>query len=619
MEVKMALHDNTPAQVLTDSQKALNAPCVRGLIIALAFLGSATPSIGEETRTPGSSQPPDNTQYQRPAIPMDLSVARQKRPAVRAPNAPNANPLGNPTLLKLIDVNASAPGSDTVSRTEPSIAVNPEHPNVIVVHGGFSDWAGPQCASLFVSTDSATSWTRVRSINPPTNIPVTSGPNDTTLAYGANSLLTGRFLTQVSPFTGNDIFTGAATDPSKIAGFQWNTISDVVVAAERIRPPSNNCSGSSIEAFRKAQLTDQVSTHGVDQPWVVVHSHRPEIVTEPRAKIVRPFPLPMQNDVFVAYSDFSPADVPVRVAVSIGANPPNFTMDRQVGTRGSGGVNPGHRLAVAPQTIDNNGDMIGQGFVYSLHQRCADCSADPKQFDIVLNRTTDHGATWNLNGNSEGMVVAQASSQQPTPKFGTVNALLGGLDQVAVDPANGAVFVVYGVFDQTVQGNRIAIRKLTYQKCNEFSACDVLVAGPEVFVDDGQSPVALPAVAVAANGTVGVLYDTFEGMIGGFPTFVTHLAIADGRHGPLAFNIQSLMAFLSPSKDNGNSSQRVLGDFQQMVAVGNKFYGVFSGNGAALGRSVASIDPIVFIADVSEVALSMTTRGTTKIQKRPQR
>ena len=170
--------------------------------------------------------------------------------------------------------------------------------------------------------------------------------------------------------------------------------------------------------------------------------------------------------------------------------------------------------------------------------------------------------------------------------------MLGGLDQVAVDPANGAVFVLYGVFDQTIQGNRIAIRKLTYQKCNEFAACDVLVAGPEVFLDDGQSPAALPAVAVAANGMVGVLYDTFEGMIGGLPTFVTHLAIADERHGPL-----TLMAFLSSAPDSGNSSRRVLGDFQQMVAVGNKFYGVFSGNGAAFGQSVANIDPIVFIAE----------------------
>jgi hypothetical protein len=127
MEVKMALRDKSPAQLIADGWEALNAPSVRSLIVALAFLVLAIPSRGEEARIPGSSQPPDTTQYQRPAIPMDLSVARQKRPTVRAPsNAPNVSPLGNPTLLKLIDVNASAPGSDSVSRTEPSIAVNPE-------------------------------------------------------------------------------------------------------------------------------------------------------------------------------------------------------------------------------------------------------------------------------------------------------------------------------------------------------------------------------------------------------------------------------------------------------------------------------------------------------------
>jgi hypothetical protein len=51
----MALRDDTPAQFFIGSQKALNALCVRGLIIALAFLGSAIPSRGEEARIPGSS------------------------------------------------------------------------------------------------------------------------------------------------------------------------------------------------------------------------------------------------------------------------------------------------------------------------------------------------------------------------------------------------------------------------------------------------------------------------------------------------------------------------------------------------------------------------------------
>jgi hypothetical protein len=60
------------------------------------------------------------------------------------------------------------------------------------------------------------------------------------------------------------------------------------------------------------------------------------------------------------------------------------------------------------------------------------------------------------------------------------------------------------------------------------------------------------------------------------------------------FGTQSLMAFLSPAPDNGDGSQRVLGDFQQMVTVGNKFYGVVTGTGAWFGRTGVSNDPIVF-------------------------
>jgi hypothetical protein len=480
----------------------------------------------------------------------------------------------------------------------------------------------PRCDSLFVSTNGGTNWNKVQSINPPTNIPIESGPDDTTLAYGANHLLTGSFLTLVRP-PGLDIFTGNAMAPGNIASFNWNMIDGGVVEVARVGPAGNNCSGTSVDRFRSAQRTDQINTHGVDQPWVAVHSYVPDpVATEARSNAPFPNRNRMQNDVYVAYGDFSRPDVPVRVAVSVGANPPNFTIDQQVGTKGSGGcVNPGHRLAVAPQTIDNNGDLVGRGFVYSLHQRCADSSANPPKLDIVLNRTTDHGATWSLNGNPEGIVVAQVSSQQPTPKFGTVNGLFGGIDQIAVDPSNGMVYVVYGVFDETIQGNRIAMRRLFYEKCNEFSACDVLVVGPEIFVDDGQSPAALPAVAVAANGTVGVLYDTFDGMISGLPVFVTHLGITDGRHGSSDFNIQSLMVFLSPAPEDHvvGPKQRVLGDFQQMVAVGNKFYGVFSGNGAALGRSMATIDPIVFIADVSNATPITTSRNTSRTHKQLRR
>src|ERR1700682_2293831 len=133
MEINMALLDKMLTQILTETLATAKTQSLRGLILAVAFLGSATASSGEETRAPGSSQPPDTTQYQRPAVPMDRNVARRIRRPVRARLHGS-----NPNLLKLIDVNASAPGSDSVSRTEPSIAVNPETPNVIVLHGGFA-------------------------------------------------------------------------------------------------------------------------------------------------------------------------------------------------------------------------------------------------------------------------------------------------------------------------------------------------------------------------------------------------------------------------------------------------------------------------------------------------
>ena len=105
--------------------------------------------------------------------------------------------------------------------------------------------------------------------------------------------------------------------------------------------------------------------------------------------------------------------------------------------------------------------------------------------------------------------------------------MLGGLDQVAVDPANGAVFVLYGVFDQTIQGNRIAIGKFATFKSATNLRLVTFWSPVRRYSWTTSTLAALPAVAVAANGMVGVLYDTFEGMIRGLPTFVTHLAIAD--------------------------------------------------------------------------------------------
>ena len=78
----------------------------------------------------------------------------------------------------------------------------------------------------------------------------------------------------------------------------------------------------------------------------------------------------------------------------------------------------GLRMAEDPRT----------GYMWGLFGRNVAAGAGgSKNMDYMLNRTTDSGATWGLNGNAFGIIVANADSTQPQPKFGTVNALLGGV------------------------------------------------------------------------------------------------------------------------------------------------------------------------------------------------
>lgn len=88
----------------------------------------------------------------------------------------------------------------------------------------------------------------------------------------------------------------------------------------------------------------------------------------------------------------------------------------------------------------------------------------------------------------------------------------------------------------------------------------------------------------------------------GFPIFSGHFAFSTD-HG-VTFTDQTLLTFLSPTKDNADPRQRVLGDYQQLKVVndpptgaansGATFYGVFTGNGAALGGNTANNDAIFF-------------------------
>src|SRR5262249_29025838 len=485
----------------------------------LCLLKGSSPLVTTATaKTQGNSQqkgegpestrdaPPAITPYWRPAIPDD-SGPRGKR----------AIPLIPGVFMVDVVVNNTDPNltnTDTFNDGETSITINPADPNEIVITAFSGSWGAN--APLWQSTNGGNIWTKQFTIPAPPGIAATGCPCDQAVDYGTANQMSGTFLV-------SDIFSGTTTNPASAAAWNWLVIAGVTQPTNfnNLPPPA-----------------------GVDQPWLLVNG-------DPT--------IPAQDNVYTAYDDFTNGSNCVgdacieRVSASYGVNPPNFTVDNQSGTA-TGSINPGHRLAVDPRN----------GFVYSLFQRnIAAGNGGSKNIDYMLNRSIDGGATWTLNGNAGGIVVANGDSTQPQPKFGTVNALLGGVDHAAVDPTNGDVYYAYGNRDAGTGNDRLAIRRI------QDNGGGGVTVGPEHFVT-GQVEAAIPSVAVASNGIVGVFYYTFDGLSpDGFPTFSAHLAQSSDQG--VTFSDQVLLTFLSSAMDNGDARQRVLGDYMQMKAVDTCF------------------------------------------------
>ncbi len=492
----------------------------------------STASAAVQSKAFVSDQPPDLTPYNRKAIPQDN---------IPLPQGPLALRIRVRDIV-VYNTDPNLTNTDQVSDTEPSIAIDPTTPDQMVITAFSGPWTSSSTnAPLWYSGDGGISWTKKFSIPPPPNVPEAisdSCPCDQTVDYGRNGILFATFLAghiQPPPPSNANVYSGSTIKPLKPTFWHW------------LAPGGT------------AQRTNMVGLNNTDQPWVLVNRD-PTIST--------------QDNVYVAYDDFSP-EFDEQVSVAPSADPPTFNPDNRTGVS-TCCINPGHRLAVNP----NN------GYIYSIFQTYAGAGAGGSaNVNYMLNRSTNGGVSWSVNSSSDGFVVATADSTQPTPKFGTVNALLGGVDHATVDPTNGDVYYVYGNRDSGTTNNRLSIARLQDNGAGGMTLLST------TFVT-GQVQAALPSVAVNSAGAIGVLYDTFDGLSGGFPQFTVHFAISTD-HG-LTFSDNPLETFLSPSTDTGNPSQRVLGDYQQVKAVGLVFNGVFSGSGAPFGRTLVNIDPIFF-------------------------
>jgi hypothetical protein len=511
-----------------------------------------------------------------------LSGTQSDRALTQSANAASDDAREFPDVLVLdvvvSNTDSTLKNTDMLLNSEPGIAVNPTDPQKIVISAFSGAWnatpAGFMNAPVWYSRNGGRLWTKEFQITAPPGVPagaVAPSPCDETFDYGRDGALYGTFLLngqgeegascselpsagQAAEAPFGEVFTGSTTDPANAQAWNWFVTNGATQPTNRFPP---------------------------DQPWLVVNKDPSSARAE---------------NVYVAYQSSEMQ----QVAVAHAAVPPDFTIDNTSGNKGALGANGGHRIAADRRS----------GAVYSLYQAAANitCPGTTLPINYMLNRSTDGGVTWGLNGQANGIAVAVACSSQlagvynfgqPTPEDITSgkNPLLGGVDALAVDSETGDVYVVYGILDQTVDRDRIGIVRLTAGSNGD------LTMGTPHFVSGPKHQSALPAVAVAHDrrGTVGVLYDTADGLdpATSLPLFSAHLALSQ-NHGA-TFTDTVLQQFLFPANaPSGPGQPRPLGDYQQLKTEGRTFYGVFSGDGQPFGRPFQKIDPIFFKTSVRE-------------------
>jgi hypothetical protein len=325
-----------------------------GLLACFFLLAQTDVSIG------GRSTPPDLNNYSRAALAVDLRVG----PTVQA--IPVVDLIINNTDPNLKN-------TDFFNDGEPSIAVNALNPNQISITAfSGSRWqarGGPGApvpgTAIWTSTDGGNTWTKTFSIQVPPDytLPdhIVQGapgcPCDQTIDYDRSNRVSAVFLTDNSPPNppnSDNTYTATSMSPPTLQTVIWGWFFRVVGGT--------------------TQRTNQFAVGNADQPWLLVNRDTANAA---------------QDNIFVAYDDFSTGNVPLRVAVSKGQFPPDFSgTDNQDGQRGVAFLNPGHRLATDPRN----------GWVYSLFQNCVNdlansCNleASTKTIQYVLNRSQNGG------------------------------------------------------------------------------------------------------------------------------------------------------------------------------------------------------------------------------------
>jgi len=360
-------------------------------------------------------------------------------------------------------------------------------------------------------------------------------PNDWNFAYDSTGTLHATVL------GGGNIYQGSTTNPTSLAAWSWTG------------------GGTRINT----------STSGnADQPWLAVQGGR----------------------VFVGYDDFT-GGVTLRVAASAN-NGTTFAIDNAIsnGARPGNTVNPGTRIATD-----------GAGNVYSIFGLGPSAGVGTHTVTYYLNRSRDGGATWDFMGSSAngGLVITSGTSRQldnagtqaSNTWFANVNDLRGNITAVAADATGAHVYTLIGKQDGSGT-DRIYLREFHPNGTN-------LGASAEIAISPAGQRAVFPSVTVLDNGTVVMMYDTFDGN-----QVHVHIATSTDFGASISSDViaYSFVPLTLLAATGSSTSNREFGDYQYLTSIGDTFYGAFAGLGdvnAGGINTTALIDPFFISGSVT--------------------
>jgi len=222
--------------------------------------------------------------------------------------------------------------------------------------------------------------------------------------------------------------------------------------------------------------------------------------------------------------------------------------------------------------------------IYKTREGTVGAGTNFENAHFRVHRSDNGGVSWNALGGTSGVSVHGATAVQTwftnnfgNPAKGKVARARSSDAWIAVDPSDGDVYAAFCDKDSSGFG-QIFVARSTNQGATWTNTR----------VTDGTKHSAFPEIAVAANGTVGVLYVDFDDS--GANTIFRHRFARSFNNGSTWSN-QNLQN-LNPAPIANATSGFLWGDYEGLTAQGNTFYGVFTGE--SIGRSTLQLDPIFF-------------------------